>query len=110
MHKVTFLCAKSRIAPINGCTVEKLEINGCMQLSRLLKSCVNAIIDKPKLIIPAGDSQCLIASLKLWTSKFKPFFINRIAEIKYNMSQGYSIAKEKSLYQESSQKNGGNLG
>ena len=45
------------------------------------------MIDKPEVIIPAGDSQCVIASLELFTSKFKPFLMNRIAEIKFNLSK-----------------------
>ena len=96
-YDVTLLCAKTKVAPVDGCTVAKIELNGGTLLSRLLKASVNAMIDKPEVVIPAGDSQCVIASLELPTSKFKPFFMNRIAEIKYNLSQikeNFSVSVE----------------
>ena len=55
-HKVTLLCAKTKITPVDGCTVAKRELNGCTLLSRLLRSSVNAMIDKPEVVIPGGDS------------------------------------------------------
>ena len=88
---VQLLCAKAKITPMNGCTIPKSELNGATLLSRLLKAASRAMVDTPETVLPVGDSQCVIASLEMSSSKFKPFFMNRISEIRDNLDQIKSV-------------------
>ena len=88
---VSILCAKAKVTPANGQTTPKLELNGATLLSRLIKSAVRASVDKPSQVICVGDSQCVIASLEMSSSKFKPFFMNRISEIRSNLDEIKSL-------------------
>ena len=78
---VTLLCAKAKV---NSCTIPKSELNGATLLSRLVKAAVRAIVDTPSSVVCAGDSQCVISSLYLSNRKFKPYFHNRLTEIREN--------------------------
>ena len=68
---VSILCAKAKVTPANGQTTPKSELNGATLLSRLIKSAVSASVDKPSQVICVGDSQCVIASLEMSSSKFR---------------------------------------
>ena len=76
-YAVNLLCAKAKVTPKNGCTIPKSELNSATLLSRLVKSTVRAIVDAPSEVICAGDSQCVISSLEISSTKFKPYILNR---------------------------------
>ena len=94
LYSVQLLCAKAKVTPLNGCTVPKSELNAATLLSRLAKSATKALkADFPSKVICASDSQCVIRSLDMPTSKFKPYFHNRLSEIKNNMEDISEICK-----------------
>ena len=90
-YAVNLLCAKAKVTPKNGCTIPKSELNSATLLSRLVKSTVRAIVDAPSEVICAGDSQCVISSLEISSTKFKPYFLNRISEIRDNFDETRKI-------------------
>ena len=95
---VTLLCAKAKVTPINGCTTPKSELNAATLLSRLIKSAAHAIVDTPSSVVCAGDSQCVISSLELSSTKFKPYFHNRISEIRDNFDDLRKICPVEEFY------------
>ena len=98
LFSVTLLCAKTKVTPINGCTTPKSELNSATLLSRLVKSTVRAVVDTPEKVMCAGDSQCVISSLKVSTTKFKPYFHNRLSEIKDNFEEARKICPVDDFY------------
>ena len=56
-------------------------------MSSLVKSSARAMEVKPSAVICAGDSTCVIASIDVSVTRMKPFFHNRISEIKENMGE-----------------------
>ena len=77
---VNLLCAKAKIA--NKYTVYKSELNGKVLSTRLMKAAVRAAVNVPEVVIFAGDSRCVISALEMNTTKMKPFFHNRVNEIR----------------------------
>ena len=43
------------------------------------------MIDVPGSVVCVGDCECVISSLEVSTTKMKPFFHNRVSEIKQNL-------------------------
>ena len=83
-----FLCGKSRITPLHGYTVPRSELSAATLLYRMLKRVVQALVHidvKPQLVIPMLDSKCTISLLDDNSRSLKPFFQNRVAEIRDNM-------------------------
>ena len=98
LFSVNLLCAKTKVTPINGCTTPKSELNSATLLSRLVKSTVRAVVDTPEKVMCAGDSQCVISSLGVSTTKFKPYFHNRLSEIKDNFEEARKICPVDDFY------------
>ena len=95
---VTLLCAKAKVTPRAGCTTPKSELNGTTLLSRLVKSAARAMVDTPSCVVCAGDSQCVISCLEISASRLKPYFHNRVSEIKENFDDLKKICPVEDLY------------
>ena len=80
------LVSKTRVAPITGSTIPRMELQGLLQLSRLMKKAVQAMRTPITRVILAGDSLCCIMALKKDGMSFNPFFQNRLTEINENLS------------------------
>ena len=93
---VKLLCAKAKIN--NGYTVPKTELNGAVLLSRVVKSAVRAMVDKPRSVVCAGDSSCVLSSLETTVARMKPFFHNRVSEVKQNLAEVERICPVESFY------------
>merc|ERR1711867_68144 len=81
------LYAKTRVAPLEGSTIAKMELQGMAQLSRTLVKLVDALYPQVERCIMAGDSMsCLMAVRKSGTI-YKPYFQNRIGEVQKNLQK-----------------------
>ena len=60
-------------------------------------------------MICVGDSQCVIESLEMSSSKFKPFFMNRISEIRNNLEEIKSLCSVEEFQYISGKKNPADL-
>ena len=83
------LCAKAKVTPLSGLTIPRSELCGMTLSSRLTLSSVRALakVDelKPDVSIFLSDSECSISALENTGSSLKPYFHNRISEVKENM-------------------------
>ena len=85
--KTALLFAKSRVAPMSGMTISKMEVQGLVQCSRSLLKVV-LVLDTPvERVVMAGDSMCALMSLRRQGVAFKLFFQNRVAEAVNNLQQ-----------------------
>ena len=76
------------MCPLRGYTVPRAELCGALITSRLMLAVANALClmnEKPVSAILLLDSRCIISSLEVTSSKFLPFFQNRLAEIQENL-------------------------
>ena len=85
-RKVTLLIAKSRVAPVHGTTVPRMELQALTVLSRMMNTVARALPCKAERALFIGDSECVIASLSKTSGSLGPYFTNRIAEIHENLS------------------------
>ena len=79
---------KARVPPLQGLTVPRGELTGLTLQSRLMLAVVRALkkLDNPPVwSIMLVDSKCAISSVNT-TRLLLPYFQNRVAEIKDNMS------------------------
>ena len=82
MVKSHLVLAKSRVAPMDGSTVQRMELQGLLQCTRLLKRVINATKIAPERVTIAGDSMCAIMTLRKSGVNFRPFFQNRVGKFK----------------------------
>ena len=80
-----FVTGKCRVAPLSGTTVQRMELTGLLQCSRMLKKVVEVLPFKIANVTIAGDSMCSIMAMRKVGASFKPFFQNRVAEIAANL-------------------------
>ena len=78
---VSLIYAKSRVAPMVGTTISKMQIQGSL-LKVVLA--LDTVIDR---VIMAGDSMCALMSPRRQGTSFKPFLQNRVAETLSNLRQ-----------------------
>ena len=78
---VSLIYAKSRVAPMVGTTISKMQIQGSL-LKVVLA--LDTVIDR---VIMAGDSMCALMSPTRQGTSFKPFLQNRVAETLSNLRQ-----------------------
>ena len=80
------LIAKTRVSPIAGSTIPRMELQGLLQLSRLMLKVVESLQTKVHRIVLAGDSACSIMALKRDGLSFNAYFQHRLAEIQQNLN------------------------
>ena len=78
--------SKSRVSPMSGTTIPRMELQGLLQATRLMVKVVQALKHPVDRVILAGDSACSIMALKKDGISFTPFFQHRIAEIQENLN------------------------
>ena len=76
MVKAGPLYAKSRVAPMDGTTISKMELQGLVQATRSLLKVVKALDQRVGRLIVAGDSMCTHMCIRREGSIFKPYFEN----------------------------------
>lgn len=84
--RCVFVASKNRIAPVSSMTIPRLELMGCLILSRLIKTIVESIVD----IILDGifcwsDSKDSLAWICTKDKVWKKFIQNRVREIRENV-------------------------
>ena len=83
------ICAKARVTPLTGLTVPRSELSGLLLASRLSLTVAKAL-SKEISLLPIGavllsDSECSISALDKSSSALKPYFHNRVMEIRENL-------------------------
>merc|ERR1711867_171986 len=85
--KCGLLYAKSRVAPLAGTTIAKMEMQGLVQASRDLLKLTRALEQDIDRVVLIGDSMCTHMSLRKDGVAFKPYYQNRVAEIRDNLAE-----------------------
>ena len=82
------MCAKSRVTPLSGLTIPRSELSGMVLSSRLTLTVAKALSCEesmhPTGSVTLSDSECSIYALAKTSSALKPYFHNRVSEIKEN--------------------------
>ena len=82
------MCAKSRVTPLSGLTIPRSELSGMVLSSRLTLTVARALSVEesmhPTGSVTLSDSECSISALDKTSSALKPYFHNRVSEIKEN--------------------------
>lgn len=80
--KVSLICSKSRIVPINKkITVPRLELNSALLLSKLAKRVYDLLSSKINKVILYSDSNIVLAWIKSQPTNLNPYVANRIIKI-----------------------------
>ncbi|XP_055622591.1 uncharacterized protein LOC129766753 [Toxorhynchites rutilus septentrionalis] len=79
--KVSLLCSKSKIAPLKGLTIPRMELCAVLLLSRLSSKVIPALKMEFNQITYYSDSQIVLAWLKKPPNQLNLFVRNRIMEI-----------------------------
>ena len=85
--KVSFVTSKSRIAPVGGQTIPRLELLGALILSRLVVKVQEALRDFVDLseVICMTDSTVALWWIKNTSSTYKQFVQERVREVRSNV-------------------------
>ena len=67
-NKVSLMCSKAKVTPAKGLTIPKSEMNSLVLCSRLMKTVVTSMPEKPSSVLLVGDSECVIHSLEKGTA------------------------------------------
>ena len=86
-REATLLMAKSRVAPVYGTTVPRMELQSLTVLSRMMNTAARALPDQVERALLIGDSECTIAALEKTSGDLGPYFSNRVAEIHDNLER-----------------------
>merc|ERR1711867_172901 len=70
------LFAKSRVAPLGGTTISKMELQALVQATRSLLKLVRAVQQRVSRVILCSDSMCTLMSMRREGGGFKPYFQN----------------------------------
>ena len=57
-NKVSFMCSKAKVTPAKGLTIPKSEMNSLVLCSRLMKTVVTSMPEKPSSVLLVGDGEC----------------------------------------------------
>ena len=107
-NMVSFMCSKAKVTPAKGLTIPKSEMNSLVLCSRLMKTVVTSMPEKPSLVLLVGDSECVIHSLEKGTA-LGPFFYNRLMEIEENKSAIEKYTKVEEVHHCRSGDNGADI-
>jgi len=90
MKNVSFISSKSRIAPLGGQTIPRMELLGALILSRLVVKIQEALQDFVEVseIICLTDSTVALWWIKNTSSIYKQFVQERVKEIQRNVGAG----------------------
>ena len=83
--ETNLLYAKNRVAPLEGSTIAKMEIQGLVQATRSLLKLVCSLDQKIDRVVLSGDSMCSIMMARQDGASLKVYFQNRVAEITQNL-------------------------
>jgi hypothetical protein len=83
---VRLVIAKSRVAPLSGTTVPRMEMCSAGLVARLALLVARSAAFKPAEVVLALDSECSVAALQKRVGVLRPFFANRAAEVEESMS------------------------
>ena len=73
---------ETRVSPLKGTSIAKMELQGMVQCARLLKTAVEALPFHVERVVLMGDSMCSIMAARNDGVVFLPFFQNRVQEIR----------------------------
>merc|ERR1711867_233500 len=96
-HHSQLLYAKTRVAPLEGSTIAKMELQGMVQLTRSLVKVVQALEGQVERCVMAGDSMSCLMAVRRPGGTYKPYFQNIIGEIQRNLrklSEKVSVVKD----------------
>ena len=80
------IAAKSRVAPIAGTNVQRIELQGLVTCTKLVRKIVEALPYQISRVTIAGDSMSSIMSQKKDGSSFNPFFQSRLHQVEEELA------------------------
>ena len=75
------LLAKARVAPLNGITVPRTEMNGLVLAKKLLDLAMVSMSEPPTSVTFCLDSECTISTVQSENGLLKPYLANRRAVV-----------------------------
>ena len=85
----SLLTAKARVTPLSGLSIPRTEMNSMVLSTRLTLTSAKALSKEESLhpvsAITLSDSECSISAVDKSTSSLKPYFHNRVSEVKENL-------------------------
>ena len=76
---------KSRVAPLSGTTISKMELQGLVQCTKSVLKIVKALDVQVDRVVLAGDSMCALMAIRREGAIYRPYFQNRVAHINSNL-------------------------
>jgi len=82
--RVSFLASKTRVAPLKQLSIPRLELMGCLLLTRLLSDVLSGLKNRVVVqnVVCWSDSQVSLAWIKGKEKKWKPWVENRVVSIR----------------------------
>ena len=84
---VRLVTAKSRVAPLAGATVQRMELQGMAVCCRLTKRVLEALDFRVRSVTIVGDSMCCLMAVRKDGVHFNPYFQHRLCDIVENMEK-----------------------
>ena len=81
-YEARLLLSKARVAPLNGMTVPRTEMNGLVIATKLIDLSLASMRELPSSVTFCLDSECTISAVDSENSLLKPYLANRRAVVK----------------------------